>query len=229
MSFIITALISLFLVLQPGNAAAANSDLTAREFFQDLPCSIFESTVEGLSAPERDTLLRQGFSENWEISGEDKDLLVFSSIPFSDTIVALRLFYNDKDDSVIGIIGTVGAPICVLEAWKRDKNGRTTLADLPDEPDAREFLARGEKLPAGIQPSVTLCLGLNGPPKKQNRRLRQGSRPFLCLQMAAALQQSSCQLSALSNPQACAQVLQGRSAVTRTYRRSHADGWPRTE
>ena len=51
MSFIITALISLFLVLQPGNAAAANSDLTAREFFQDLPCSIFESTVEGLSAP----------------------------------------------------------------------------------------------------------------------------------------------------------------------------------
>ena len=162
MSFIITALISLFLVLQPGNAAAANSDLTAREFFQDLPCSIFESTVEGLSAPERDTLLRQGFSENWEISGEDKDLLVFSSIPFSDTIVALRLFYNDKDDSVIGIIGTVGAPICVLEAWKRDKNGRTTLADLPEEPDAREFLARGEKLPAGIQPSVTLCLGLNG-------------------------------------------------------------------
>lgn len=132
------------------------------EFFQDLPCSIFESTVEGLSAPERDTLLRQGFSENWEISGEDKDLLVFSSIPFSDTIVALRLFYNDKDDSVIGIIGTVGAPICVLEAWKRDKNGRTTLADLPEEPDAREFLARGEKLPAGIQPSVTLCLGLNG-------------------------------------------------------------------
>ena len=121
MSFIITALISLFLVLQPGNAAAANSDLTAREFFQDLPCSIFESTVEGLSAPERDTLLRQGFSENWEISGEDKDLLVFSSIPFSDTIVALRLFYNDKDDSVIGIIGTVGAPICVLEAWKGTK------------------------------------------------------------------------------------------------------------
>ena len=162
MSFIITALISLFLVLQPGHAAAANSDLTAREFFQDLPCSIFESTVEGLSAPERDTLLRQGFSENWEISGEDKDLLVFSSIPFSDTIVALRLFYNDKDDSLIGIIGTVGAPICVLEAWKRDKNGRTTLADLPDEPDAREFLARGEKLPAGIQTSVTLCLGLNG-------------------------------------------------------------------
>lgn len=162
MRFIITALISLFFAIQPGTAAASNADLTAREFFEELPSSIFESTVEGLSAPERDTLLRQGFSENWEISGEDKDIIVFSSLPFSDTVVALRLFYNDRDDSVIGIIGTVGAPICVLEAWKKDKNGRTTLADLPDEPDAREFLARGEKLPKGIEPSVTLCLGLNG-------------------------------------------------------------------
>ena len=146
MSFIITALISLFLVLQPGHAAAANSDLTAREFFQDLPCSIFESTVEGLSAPERDTLLRQGFSENWEISGEDKDLLVFSSIPFSDTIVALRLFYNDKDDSVIGIIGTVGAPICVLEAWKRDKNGRTTRRS-PGRTGREGISGQGRKAP----------------------------------------------------------------------------------
>lgn len=136
---------------------------SARDFFAELPITIFESTPEGLSEEGRRELLDRGYTRDWEISGEDKDIIVFASLPFHDSNVALRLFRNVSDGWVLGVIGTIGTPICVLEAWKRDKNGRVLLADLPDEPSIREFLSPASRAQLkNLNTAVMFCLGLGG-------------------------------------------------------------------
>ena len=78
-------------------AGAAESDVTARSIFALLPESIFENTPEGLSPQEKQKLLTDGHSEFWEVAGETEDVMVFASLPFRDTAVALRLLRNSSD------------------------------------------------------------------------------------------------------------------------------------
>lgn len=87
-------LIVLLLAALSDSAQAAESEVTARSIFALLPESIFENTPEGLSPQEKQKLLSAGHSEFWEIAGETDDVLVFASMPFRDTAVALRLFRN---------------------------------------------------------------------------------------------------------------------------------------
>lgn len=159
------ALLGLLMALPLMAAApvrAEDNGATARGLFTMLPTSIFETTAEGLSEAEKQELLTEGRTEFWEISGETPDVLVFASLPFRDRAVGLRLFRNTADGSTDVAVGTLGEPICTVELWRQDTSGRMVPIDTPPEPDAREFLGKGQKLPGNVMPTVLICLGLGG-------------------------------------------------------------------
>lgn len=163
MRILITAVAALTcLMALPIPAESEDYGATARGMFAMLPTSIFENTAEGLSGHEKQRLLLDGQSEFWEIAGEDSDVLVLAALPLRDRAVALRIFRNSGDGSTLAAIGSLGSPICVLELWRLDESGRLVPVAGPDEPDIREFLAAGQKLPRGVNPSVFICLGLGG-------------------------------------------------------------------
>ena len=155
-------LLTLLLTVLPGSAGATESDVTARGIFALLPESIFENTPEGLSAPEKQRLLAAGHSGFWEVAGETEDVMVFASLPFRDTAVALRLFRNVADGSVLAALGTLGGSVCTFELWRVDASGRAVPADTPPEPDITAFFAPGRKMPPDVQATVMICLGLGG-------------------------------------------------------------------
>lgn len=151
----------------PSNAASAASAyqtqrLTARHFFALLPTSIFEATAEGLDESQKQELLVNGVSDFWELAGETDDVIVFTALPFRDSGVAVRLFRNEQDGSVLAAIGTLGGEMCTVELWRMDRNGRTIPVDTPQEPAVQEFFARDASLPKDINPSVNICLGRGG-------------------------------------------------------------------
>ena len=155
-------LLALLLAVLPNAADAAESEVTARNIFALLPESIFENTPEGLSAPDKQKLLSAGHSEFWELAGETEDVMVFASLPFRDTAVALRLFRNTADGSVLAALGTLGGSVCTLELWRVDATGRAVPADTPPEPDITAFFAAGRKMPPDVHATVMICLGLGG-------------------------------------------------------------------
>ena len=155
-------LIVLLLAALSDSAQATESEVNARSIFALLPESIFENTPEGLSPQEKQKLLSAGHSEFWEIAGETEDVLVFASMPFRDTAVALRLFRNATDGSVLAAFGTLGGAVCTLELWRVDATGRAVPVDTPQEPDISAFFAPGRKMPPDVQATVMICLGLGG-------------------------------------------------------------------
>lgn len=155
-------LMLLALLAAAETSRAEDEGATARGLFAMLPASIFETTAEGLSEADKQQLLTQGHSEFWEISGETPDVLVFSTLPFRDRAVGLRLFHNSGDGSTEAAVGTLGERICTVELWRQDASGRIVPIETPPEPDVREFLAKGQKLPAQVTPNVLICLGLGG-------------------------------------------------------------------
>ena len=151
----------------PANAASApvspqTPQLTARTVFAMLPGSLFESTVAGLDETEKQQLLLEGRSEFWELAGETEDVIVFTALPFRDGGVAVRLFRNEKDGSVLAAIGTLGGEMCTVELWRVDSSCRVVPVDTPQEPAVEEFFAEGQSLPADVYPSVNICLGNGG-------------------------------------------------------------------
>ena len=159
---VLIALLLAALLMDVSPARGEDNGATARGLFTMLPTSIFETTAEGLSEAEKQELLTVGRTEFWEISGETPDVLVFESLPFRDRAVGLRLFRNTGDGSTDVAVGTLGEPICTVELWRQDVSGRMVPIDTPPEPDAREFLAKGQKLPRNVMPTVLICLGLGG-------------------------------------------------------------------
>ena len=155
-------LVALLLAALTSPAGAAESEVTARNIFALLPESIFENTPEGLSPQDKQKLLSAGHSEFWELAGETEDVMVFASLPFRDTAVALRLFRHATDGSVLAALGTLGGSVCTLELWRVDASGRAVPADTPQEPDISTFFASGRKMPPDVQATVMVCLGLGG-------------------------------------------------------------------
>lgn len=151
----------------PSNAASAPSAyqtqrLTARNFFALLPTGIFEVTPEGLDERQKQELLVTGQTDFWELAGETDDVIVFTALPFRDSGVAVRLFRNADDGSVLAAVGTLGGEMCTVELWRMDRNGRTIPVDTPQEPAVKEFFSAGTALPRNINPSVSICLGRGG-------------------------------------------------------------------
>lgn len=157
---IITGLALLAFLCWPGWAQGEDHGPTARGMFALLPPSIFENTTEGLTEDARQDLLRDGRSEFWEIVGETADVLVLAERPFHDRAVALRLFRNEETGSTEVAVGTLGEPICTVEMWRMDAQGRIVPADTPPEPKVGEFFKRRQKRSAGY--SVLICLGMGG-------------------------------------------------------------------
>lgn len=138
-------------------AVALAEELIARDVFRMLPTTIFDNTLEGMSETEQRHLLEYGQTEFWELRNEGHDKLDVVSCPPGDSQVALRVFRGARQEA-LAVVGTVGAPLCSVELWRVDSNGRIVPVDTPDEPNIRDFLVAGHKLPDGVEPSVLFCV-----------------------------------------------------------------------
>ena len=134
-----------------------SEELLARDYFRMLPTTIFDTTLEGMSEEEQRELLDNGETVFWEVRNEGHDGLDMVSRPLGDTVVALRVFRGGRQGT-LAVLGTVGAPLCTLELWRADSNGRIVPVDTPDEPGVREFFGPDHALPQGVEPAVFFCV-----------------------------------------------------------------------
>lgn len=156
-----TAFFAILLALTAtAQARCEDYGATARGMFAMLPASIFENTPAGLDEADKQELLLRGRSEFWEIAHETPDIMVFAELPFRDRSIGLRLFRNNADGSTLVAVGTLGEPICAVELWRMDADGRIMPADTPREPAPGEFFRRKTKRHGGY--SVLICLGGGG-------------------------------------------------------------------
>lgn len=154
-----TLALSVFFCQQP---YAEDIGATARGMFAMLPSSIFDNTQEGLPDSDKQDLLLDGKSEFWEITEETPDIMLFSTRPFHDRTIGLKVFRNDEDGSAEVAIGTLGEAVCSLELWRMDISGRIVPVDAPLEPEIKEFFSSSRKRNPGAGHSVMICLDKRG-------------------------------------------------------------------
>ena len=154
--------LALLCFLGATNSEGEDWGATARGMFALLPTSLFESTPEGMSEGDKQDILTNGHSENWEIAKETPEELTLLSLPFRDREVSLQVFRNSSDGSYEVAIGTMREPICSLELWRMDISGRIIPIDTPEEPQINEFFARKRKFPPRIKHDIQICIGSSG-------------------------------------------------------------------
>ena len=134
---------------------------SARELFKLLPATIFENTLEGLNADDKERLLLSGISEYWILLPDSFDSLELVSLPFGDTRVFLHVYRYDNG-AALALIGSNSEEICTLELWRMDANGNFGPIDAPQEPPVTDFFGKGNKMPKDVQASILFCLDSAG-------------------------------------------------------------------
>lgn len=135
---------------------SATSFKGMKSLFQLLPLSAFENTTEGLTAIEKETLIKVGKSESWEITDEaDKTMSLSSS---SNDGVALRYFDNSQaSGGTLGIIKTRGES-SNLELWEHAGNSFTKNGN-PIQVSANDFVGAEDRLPDSFTPQLQYSFG----------------------------------------------------------------------
>ena len=148
-----------FAVEQAASVRAAEP-VAALEIFRLLPATIFENTLEGMDADEKERLLDYGKSEYWILLPDSRDDLELVSLPFGDTRVFLHA-YREDGGGTLALIGSRSEDICTLELWRMDQ-GNFAPVDSPPEPPVADFFAKGNRMPKDVQASVLFCLDGQG-------------------------------------------------------------------
>ncbi|MDD6180862.1 MAG: hypothetical protein PUB01_02155 [Desulfovibrionaceae bacterium] len=144
-------------------AMSAPLSHAARDVFGRLPESIFENTPEGLGGDEKQELLDRGASEFWEVTADAESVFEVTSLPFRDIAVRLHVFHDHDRDEIVAAIGTTGSPVCTLELWKEDVNGRMVPVAPPADPPVEDFFAAAPMVRGqGVKPAVLMCVGAEG-------------------------------------------------------------------
>lgn len=154
----LTATLALAAATGAATAHAAGGQVTALDMFRMLPATIFENTAEGLTEEEKQQLVDEGETDFWAVIESTPEHFVVGALPLLDTRVSVRVFRADNGDT-LAAMGVQNGEACALELWRRKADGRLAPVAAPDEPGIAEFFAAGYKLPAGMSPSVMLCLG----------------------------------------------------------------------
>lgn len=154
----LTATLALAAATGAATAHAAGGQVTALDMFRMLPATIFENTAEGLTEEEKQQLADEGETDFWAVIESTPEHFVVGALPLLDTRVSVRVFRADNGDT-LAAMGVQNGEACALELWRRKADGRLAPVAAPDEPGIAEFFAAGYKLPAGMSPSVMLCLG----------------------------------------------------------------------
>jgi len=128
-----------FAVEQAAPVRAAEP-VAALEIFRLLPATIFENTLEGMDADEKERLLDYGKSEYWILLPDSRDDLELVSLPFGDTRVFLHA-YREDGGGTLALIGSRSEDICTLELWRMDQ-GNFAPVDSPPEPPVADFSPR---------------------------------------------------------------------------------------
>ena len=140
--FLLTAA---FLVLSSPFHCQATSPLSARQALALLPFLFFDNTPFPLSVRDRDQLVREGVSRNWQISVDTPDLLELKSMDASSR-VTLRLF-RTRTNAVAAFHTRDEDYASVSELWRMDRNGHAVPLALPPDPSAEDFFLPGTPLP----------------------------------------------------------------------------------
>lgn len=160
--FGIKIFITVLLIFMSIDVYSEDNGQTARGVFMMLPESVFESTPEGMEEGEKERLLADGASAYWEIAEESQDAMFFSSLPFREKKIGIRIFRNSKSEDALVAYGTIDEPACVLELWRIDASGRILPFDNPDEPAITDFYRKNGKGQKNKRQSVFICLEKDG-------------------------------------------------------------------
>lgn len=136
--------------------------LTARSVFWQLPATIFESTVQGLSEEEKYELFTLGGSQNWAVSKATRDTIELKSRPDEDSTVILTLFRQSGTSALVAALGTDTGSMCATELWRIDPTGRATPMPTPPDPPLYDFFNPGTPMPADVTASLPFCVHPGG-------------------------------------------------------------------
>ena len=123
----------------------AGSLLSARQAMAVLPSLFFDNTPFPLSGIDRDQLVREGVSRNWQIIVDTPDLLKLKSIDASSR-VTLRLF-RTSTNSIAAFHTCDEGYTSISELWSMDRNGHAVPLALPPDPSAEDFFLPDTPLP----------------------------------------------------------------------------------
>jgi hypothetical protein len=149
-------LLAFALVSRAESRTAEREEIAALELFRLLPATIFENTLEGLNAEEKERLLDYGKSDYWILLPDSPDSLELVSLPFGDTRVYLHA-YREDGGGTLALTGSRSEGICTLELWRINK-GHFAPVDTPPEPPVADFFAKGNTMPRDVQASILFCL-----------------------------------------------------------------------
>ena len=125
-------------------------DLSMESLFKLSPLSVFENTTEGLSSAEKESLIKDGKSESWEITEKTKTRLTMNSS--SNDAVELHYFKNKNSPGGTLGVTTLTGQTSTLRLWKYSNNN----LEKEDNPiiSANDFVSEKDKLPDSFQPQL---------------------------------------------------------------------------
>lgn len=122
-----------------------------KSLFRLSPLSVFENTTDGLTSTEKETLIKDGKSESWEITEETNSRLALNSV----TNAAVELHYFKHKNSTDGTLGitTANGQTSNLQLWKYS-NRNLEKENNPIKINANDFVSEKDKLPDSFQPQL---------------------------------------------------------------------------
>ncbi|MTB52683.1 M949_RS01915 family surface polysaccharide biosynthesis protein [Lewinella sp. W8] len=115
------------------------------------PLSVFDRTTEGLTAAEKESLIKAGKSESWEITETTNTRLALNSLAND----AVELHYFKREHSPGGALGitVTNGQTSTLQLWNYT-DGQLETGDHPGAVSANDFVREADKLPDSFQPQL---------------------------------------------------------------------------
>ena len=127
--------------------------ISMKSLFTLSPLSIFDETAAGLSASEKEALLKKGKSESWEIIDETKTKLVIKG--FEADAVELYFLKNKNSSDGLLAVETTNGKTSKIQLWKYfNKNKSFEKGSGLKKYSANDFVSPEDKLPNSYRPQL---------------------------------------------------------------------------
>lgn len=129
-----------------------NDGIDMKSLFELSPLSIFDLTTEGISASEKEELLKKGESVSWKIIEENKTKLKIECKYPSSKITFYFLKNSDNLDGVLAA-EVINEQVANIQLWKYFNEDKSLQErELLKKYSANDFVSKEDKLPDTYKP-----------------------------------------------------------------------------
>ena len=131
-----------------------DQSIDVKSLFKLSPLSIFDGTTEGLTAKEKEALIKKGEAKSWKIIDETKTKLEIKGS--SDDAITLCYFkYKNNPGGLLGVETTNGQN-SNIQFWKYlDEDKSFEKSNSIKKISANDFVSEEHKLPDSYQPQLS--------------------------------------------------------------------------